>query len=67
MQADQASDAQRPLLSRAGWEQETVAMLKERSPIYEGLADCVVDTTGKEIDAVVDEVCAALAQHARAT
>ena len=61
MQADQASDAQRPPLSGDGLEQETIAILKERSPIYEALADFAVDTTGKEIDAVADEVCAIVA------
>ena len=47
MRADQGSGAQRPPLSRDGLEQETIAILRERSPLYEALADFVVATTGK--------------------
>jgi shikimate kinase len=61
MQTDQASDATRPPLSRDGLERETVEILRERTPIYQGLADFSVDTSGKKIDAVVDEICNVLA------
>jgi shikimate kinase len=60
MKTDQASDATRPPLSSDGLEQETAAILEARKAIYQELADCVCDTSGKEIDAVVDEVLGAL-------
>jgi shikimate kinase len=63
MTNDQASAAQRPPLSSDGLKQETAEILETREPVYQQLADCIVDTTGKGIDAVADDVCAALARH----
>ena len=63
MKNDRASAAQRPPLSDEGMERETAKILEMRRPVYQELADCSVDTTGKEIDAVADEVCAVLARH----
>jgi shikimate kinase len=63
MQNDQASAAQRPPLSDDGLERETAEILEARRPIYQEVADCIVDTTGKGIDAVVDEVSAAVDRH----
>jgi len=60
MQNDQVSAAQRPPLSDDGLERETAAILEVRRPIYQEVADCIIDTAGKGIDAVADEVCAAL-------
>jgi shikimate kinase len=58
---DRASNAQRPPLSDGGLERETAETLETREPVYQKMADCIVDTAGKGIDAVVDEVCSALA------
>ena len=63
MRADQGSGAKRPPLSRDGLEQETIAILRERTPLYEALADFAVATTGKQIDAIADEVCGVLARQ----
>jgi shikimate kinase len=63
IRADQGSDAKRPPLSRNGLEQETVTILRERTPLYEALADFVVATTGKKIDTIADEVCGMLARQ----
>jgi len=60
MQNDQASAAQRPPLSDDGLEKETAKILQARRPLYQEVADSVVDTADKGIDAVVDEVSAAL-------
>ena len=60
MQNDHASAAQRPPLSDDGLEKETEKILGTREPVYQEVADCIVDTADKGIDAVVDEVCAAL-------
>ena len=63
MKNDRASTAQRPPLSDEGLERETAKILEIRRPVYQELADCIVDTTGKGIDAIVDEVCAVLARQ----
>jgi shikimate kinase len=60
MRNDRASTAQRPSLSDGGLERETTEILEAREPVYQEMADCIVDTAGKGIDAVVDEVCSAL-------
>lgn len=63
MKNDKASTAQRPPLSDEGLERETAEILEARRPVYQELADCSVDTAGKGVDAVADEVCAVLARH----
>ena len=65
MQNDQVSAAQRPPLSDDGLEKETAKILEARRPVYQEVADCIIDTTGKGIDAVVDEVCAALDRQSK--
>jgi len=63
MKNDKASAAQRPPLSDDSLERETAEIIEIRRPVYQELADCTVDTAGKEIDAVADEVCAVLVRH----
>jgi shikimate kinase len=60
MYNDQVSAAQRPPLSDDGLEQETAKILEAREPVYQEVADCIIDTAGKGIDAVADEVSATL-------
>jgi shikimate kinase len=60
MRNDSASDAQRPPLSSNGLEQETAKILAARRPIYEETADCMVDTSGKGLDAIADEILSAV-------
>ena len=67
MQNDQVSAAQRPPLSDEGLERETAEILEAREPVYQEVADCIVDTAGKGIDAVADEISAALDRHDRAS
>jgi shikimate kinase len=73
MQNDRTSNAQRPPLSGHSLEQETAEVLEARKPIYQELADCTIDTSGKGIDAIADEIGIALtrchldAQRSRAT
>jgi shikimate kinase len=57
---DTASDAQRPPLSGDALEQETAKILEARRPIYQEMADCTIDTSGKGIDAIADEILSAL-------
>ncbi len=57
MKNDRASNEQRPPLSSISLERETSKILRTREPIYRQLADFTIDTSGKEIDAIADEVC----------
>ena len=56
MEKDAATAVQRPPLSGADSLRETAAMLKEREPIYRLLANYRIDTTGRGVDEVVDEI-----------
>jgi shikimate kinase len=56
MRDDRTGDEQRPPLSSSGLEREISDILKQRTPIYQQLADFTIDTTGKEIEAIADEV-----------
>jgi len=73
MRDDRTSDAQRPPLSGHSLEQETTEVLEARKPIYRALADCTIDTSGKGIAAIADEILSALSrcrldeQRSRAT
>jgi shikimate kinase len=57
MKNDTAGGQQRPPLSNDGMEMETSKILEKRVPIYRQLADFTIDTSGKEIDAIAEEVC----------
>lgn len=52
-----AQDAQvRPQLTSGNLVEETMAVLKERIPLYESVADFTADTDGKSITRVSDEI-----------
>ena len=63
MRNDRASIVQRPPLSNDGVEQETAQILENREPVYGEMADCIVDTSGKGIEVVVDAVCSEITHH----
>ena len=60
MRDDKASVVQRPPLSNDGLEQETAKILEARRPFYQEMADCTIDTSGKNIETIVDEIWSAL-------
>ncbi len=60
MRSDKTSNTQRPPLSSNDSEQETAAILETRWPFYQEMADCTIDTSGKNIEAIVDEIVGAL-------
>jgi shikimate kinase len=60
MRKDGVSNAQRPPLSSDGLEQETATILEARRPFYQEMADCIIDTSGKNIEAIADEILGAL-------
>ena len=55
------ADESRPLLKHTGKTAETLGKLLEmRTPVYEHVADYIVDTDGKSVDEVADEIIALL-------
>jgi shikimate kinase len=56
MKADVFNKDWRPPLSEGDWETEIRETLAARYPFYETLADYQVDTTGKAIKTIVDEI-----------
>lgn len=63
MKNDRTTTAQRPPLSDDGLERETAKILEARESFYQEMADCIVDTTGNGINAVVDEICSELTHY----
>jgi len=57
MRDDAASEERRPSFFHDDTFRETEDVLKERLPAYRGLADFSLDTTGKDIDEIVNTVC----------
>jgi shikimate kinase len=58
--ADAATGNRRPNLTAAGGRAEIVALLAERTPIYQACATLVVDTEGKTPAEVADQIIARL-------
>jgi len=56
MLADQNSGSQRPSLSHNDLETETSLILKKREPAYLELANLTIDTSGKRIEGIVDDI-----------
>lgn len=54
---DSQNRNKRPPLTGDDLYRETVDLLKKRSPVYRRLADFSVNTAGKRINEVVDEIC----------
>lgn len=63
--ADTLTAAQRPNLTTAGGLEEIVRVLTERLPLYGECADVQVDTEGKSVQAVADEVLQRLRELGR--
>jgi len=60
IQADAVTAARRPSLTRLGELDEIRALLAARGPIYAALAEVTIDTEGKTVAALADEIVAAL-------
>lgn len=58
---DEASGTQRPRLTPKGGLQEIVHKLAERGPVYESLADQIMDTDRLSIEAAVGQIILSLA------
>ena len=60
------ADETRPLLKNTGKTAETLGkLLKERTPVYEHVADYIIDTDGRKVQEIADEIVA-LADGAQA-
>lgn len=57
MQADTNNEQRRPSLTGSEPADETVAVMAARAPLYRVAADLCVDTSGKSLDEIVDEIC----------
>lgn len=60
MQADVSSEKQRPSLTGGDPADETGAVMAARTPLYRAAADLSVDTSGKSVEQIVDEICSEL-------
>jgi shikimate kinase len=54
----------RPSLTGAGPAEETADVMQARQPFYSKAADLCVDTSGKSLEQVVDEICSRLEEDA---
>jgi shikimate kinase len=57
IKADTAGVKKRPPFSHDDLLQETIKALEERVPVYRRLADFSIDTTEREIDGIVTQIC----------
>ena len=57
IKTDTAGVKKRPPFSHADLLQETIKALEERTPVYRRLADFSIDTTEREIDGIVAQIC----------
>jgi shikimate kinase len=57
MRADTDNEQRRPSLTGREPDDETVAVMAVRAPFYRAAADLCVDTSGKSLDEIVDEIC----------
>jgi shikimate kinase len=57
MQADTNNEQRRPSLTGSEPADETFAVMAARAPFYREAADLCVDTSGKSLDEIVDEIC----------
>jgi shikimate kinase len=63
MKGDGASMEQRPPLMIPGKKDEK-ELLAKRGPVYRSLADLIIDTTGRSVDEVAEEILAAIPPRA---
>jgi shikimate kinase len=61
IETDMDNDQQRPTLTGRALADEAAAVMAERDPLYRKAADLSVDTAGKSLEDVVDEICFELA------
>lgn len=65
MQADTNNEQRRPSLTGSEPADETFAVMAARAPFYREATDLCVDTSGKSLDEIVDEICSKLDELAK--
>lgn len=60
MESDAATSDRRPNLTATGGRREVDRLLAVREPLYRECADLIVDTDGRDVGPIVDEIVAAL-------
>ena len=50
-------DTKRPLLNTGDPKKKMEALMQERAPIYEKMADLIVDTDKQSVPLIIDEIC----------
>jgi len=56
MKSDPANKDNRPSLSEKDWETETREVLAQRTPVYRRLTDLSINTNGKTVEAIAEEI-----------
>ena len=56
LKRDSQNEQTRPQFTAESLEEETMAVLKERIPVYESIADFTVDTAGKNVKQVSNDI-----------
>jgi shikimate kinase len=56
IQADATSHDRRPSLTRLPMREEIEQLLRQREPLYAEVATFGIDTTGRDVDSLVDEI-----------
>jgi shikimate kinase len=56
MEKDGATHEQRPPLKNEDPLSETAALLKEREPVYRVISDLIVDTAGRSVEEITEEI-----------
>jgi shikimate kinase len=60
LSSDAITASRRPNLTTTGGQEEIEQLLAERTPLYRECATLIVDTEGKSISEVADEIAAGL-------
>ena len=63
MKADPRNQYNRPALSEKDWETEIQEVLTQRIPVYRRLADFSIDTDGKTMEEVAEELVALIRKY----
>jgi shikimate kinase len=63
MKADPQNQDNRPALSAKDWETEIQEVLTQRSPVYRRLADFSIDTAGKKVEVIAEELVALIRKY----
>lgn len=67
IQKDQSDGLPRPALTDLSLEQEVIALLQQREPIYKSVSDFQIDTVGKSLEQIVEQIIQCLEGYDRSS